>query len=131
MALRAKDWYSQAERDLQHARHSVENKEYEWACFAAQQAAEKALKAAYQQQRAEAWGHSVLGLLEKLPGPVQADDALKDAGRGLDKHYIPARYPNSYAAGAPRDYYTEAEANAAIAQAERILEFCKSLLAEF
>ncbi len=131
MALRARDWYRQAERDLQHARHSVATKDYEWACFAAQQAAEKALKAAYQHQRAEAWGHSVLGLLENLPGPVLADGALKDAGRGLDKHYIPARDPNSYPEGAPRDYYTEAEAHTAIAQAERILEFCKSLLAEF
>lgn len=39
---RARDWWVQAEADLRHARHALEDEDYEWACFAAQQAAEKA-----------------------------------------------------------------------------------------
>ena len=45
MPSRYLDWWRQAERDLQHARHALEDEDYEWACFAAHQAAEKAVKA--------------------------------------------------------------------------------------
>jgi len=34
---------------------------------------------------AEAWDHSVFALLESLPPPFVADDALKDVGKELDK----------------------------------------------
>ena len=59
MATRAEDWLRQAKRDLEHARHALEDGDYEWSCFAAQQAAEKAVKAVYQKLGADAWGHSV------------------------------------------------------------------------
>lgn len=36
---------AQAQRDLEHARLSIGSGHFEWACFAAQQAAEKAVKA--------------------------------------------------------------------------------------
>lgn len=45
MGARYEDWMRQARRDLRHARNSLESEDYEWACFAAQQAAEKAVKA--------------------------------------------------------------------------------------
>jgi HEPN domain-containing protein len=48
MPERAADWLRQAERDLEHAHHALEDGDYEWAAFAAQQAAEKAVKALYQ-----------------------------------------------------------------------------------
>ena len=44
MPNRAKDWLAQAERDLEQARSSQDEGRHEWACFAAQQAAEKALE---------------------------------------------------------------------------------------
>jgi HEPN domain-containing protein len=40
---------------------------YEWAAFAAQQGAEKAVKAVYQRLGGEARGHSVTQLLAALP----------------------------------------------------------------
>lgn len=128
MASRQEDWYRQARRDLEHARHALEDKEFEWACFAANQAAEKALKALYQAAGADAWGHSVFALLENLPPDFPADATLKDLAKELDKHYIPPRYPNAYPQGAPYDYYTKAEADRAIAIAERILGFCEGYL---
>jgi HEPN domain-containing protein len=45
MVDRSKDWFAQAERDLDHARSSQKEGRHEWACFAAQQSAEKAIKA--------------------------------------------------------------------------------------
>ena len=40
-------WLAQAAHDLEHAEHSLEGGHYDWACFAAHQAAEKAVKGLY------------------------------------------------------------------------------------
>ena len=128
MPARAEDWFRQASHDLQHARQTLENGTFEWACFAAQQAAEKALKALYQKASAEACGNSVLALLQNLPPDFSRDVSLEDAAKELDKHYIPARYPNSYTQGAPYEYYTRSEAERAIAHGERFLRFCEGHL---
>jgi HEPN domain-containing protein len=128
MASRAEDWFRQAVRDLGHARDSLERGTFEWAAFAAQQAAEKAVKALYQHLAAEARGHSVTHLLSALPPSAAASEALLDLGRELDRHYITPRYPNTYPEGAPMDFYTRADAGRAIAAAERIIEHCKSHL---
>jgi len=45
MTNRAPDWLRQALRDLEQADDSREAGRHEWACFAAHQAAEKAVKA--------------------------------------------------------------------------------------
>ena len=47
MPRRVDDWLRQADKDLKHAKNAMEDGDYEWACFASQQAAEKALKALY------------------------------------------------------------------------------------
>ena len=46
----------------------------------------------------------------------------------LDRFYIPTRYPNSFDAGAPEDYFLEADARQAIAHAEQIIEFVRRRL---
>jgi len=63
MAARPQDWFRQAERDLTHARNSLQSSEFEWACFASHQAAEKAVKAVFQHRGAEGWEHAVSALL--------------------------------------------------------------------
>ncbi|HQQ01208.1 MAG TPA: HEPN domain-containing protein [bacterium] len=128
MASRANDWYAQAERDLDYARMSCDVGYHEWACFAAQQAAEKAVKAVYQQGGAEARGHSIKALLENLPDRQQATDDLTDCGRILDHYYIPTRYPNGFDTGMPADYFTEKESDEAIRCADTILRFCHDRL---
>jgi HEPN domain-containing protein len=50
------------------------------------------------------------------------------AAKRLDKHYIPARYPNGFDRGAPRDYYTEGEARQAINDAETVYHFCRDTI---
>ncbi len=129
MAGRAADWLRQAEADLAHARCSLDLGAYEWSCFAAHQSAEKAAKAAHQALGQEAWGHVVTELLDALKSAVtEIDDAVLDRARSLDKLYIPTRYPNGLAGGAPTDFYTRAEAERAIADAEAVVEICRSVL---
>ncbi len=128
MPARYEDWLRQARRDLEHAKHAVEDEDYEWACFATQQAAEKAVKALYQKLGADAWGYSVSILLSNLPPEIRPDGTLIDKAKDLDKHYVLTRYPNFYPSGAPLDYYTKIEAERAIQYASTILSFCKDKL---
>ncbi|MCS6953890.1 MAG: HEPN domain-containing protein [Bryobacterales bacterium] len=129
MAGRAEDWFRQARRDLDHARRSLEQGDWEWSCFAAHQAAEKALKAVYASMGEEGWGHSLMGLLEALPAATRAAEELRRAARDLDRHYVPSRYPNAYPRGAPYEFYTRDDAEKAVAAADQILRFCADYLA--
>jgi HEPN domain-containing protein len=121
------DWWQQAARDLRHARNACEARDFEWAAFAAQQAAEKAVKALALALGGEPWGHLTTALVEALPPPAP-HTAILDAARRLDKHYIPARYPNGLAASYPGNLYTEGEAEHAIADASTVVEYCRCRL---
>lgn len=125
---RSKDWLRQAEADLRHARNSLTLGDYEWSCFSAQQAAEKAVKALFQVLHLDAWGHTVSLLLANLPEQVAVPKGMIDKAKVLDKHYIPARYPNGFDMGAPTDFYTLGEAEVAVEIAGEIIEFCKGYL---
>ena len=124
MAKRTKDWLKQAERDLRHAKNSLKMGDYEWSCFAAQQSAEKAVKALYESLSGEGWGHSITKLMKELP--LKLSKEMLNKGAYLDKMYIPSRYPNGFVWGAPVDYFTEKEAKEAIGNAKDILAFVKA-----
>ena len=53
---RSRDWIDQAESDLEHAKHDLRSGFYDWACFSAQQSAEKAVNAVFQKLGAEGVG---------------------------------------------------------------------------
>ena len=129
---RSQDWIDEAEGDLEHAANDIESGFYNWACFSAQQSAEKAVKAVFQKMGAEAWGHSVSDLLKELSKSHQVETrhavSLLDEALELDKAYIAARYPNAHPSGSPRNRYTKREAERLISYAERIFEFCSGLL---
>lgn len=125
MAERSADWLRQAESDLEHARHSRDAGDFDWAAFASHQAAEKAIKAVFQTLHQDAWGHTLSLLLTSLPPIVRPDEPLVDRAKALDKHYIPTRYPNGFERGAPADFYTRIEAERAITDAEAILDYCR------
>ena len=129
MPSRARDWLAQAERDLGHAARSVDAGDYEWACFAAHQAAEKALKAVYQHLGGDARGHDLKGLLQGLEDRLQIPAHLQDRVIELGKNYIAPRYPNAHAQGAPFSHYTRGEAQRAIEHAQEVLRFCTGHLA--
>ncbi|MFQ5705357.1 MAG: HEPN domain-containing protein [Gemmatimonadales bacterium] len=125
MPERSKDWLRQGEADLRHAHNSRDAGDYNWSAFASHQAAEKALKGLFQRLHMDAWGHTLSVLLASLPEELNVPTALIDRAKELDKHYIPARYPNGFERGAPVDFYTLSEAERAIDHAEAILEFCR------
>jgi len=52
----------------------------------------------------EAWGHSVSDLLKASREKINVPDELVDGAKQLDRVYIPARYPNSWATGIPVEY---------------------------
>ena len=71
----------------------------------------------------------VTELLDALRPQVPGiDETLLDRARALDKLYIPTRYPNGLAGGAPTDFYTRPEAERAIADAEAVLAVCRKML---
>jgi len=127
--LRAEDWLKQAKNNLEHAILSHNAGHYEWACFAAQQAAEMAVKALFRTMGADAWGHSVARLLRDLPDSIAIDEQILASARVLDRHYVPARYPNALPAGTPREAFDGNDAEEAIRAARSIVEFCESEMA--
>ncbi|MGQ4874002.1 MAG: HEPN domain-containing protein [Promethearchaeota archaeon] len=122
---RADDWLKQAKKDLIHSEESIKIGHYEWAVLAAQQAAEKAIKALYYKIGADPWGHSITQFLKKLPEKFNISKDLLSSAKYLDKHYITSRYPNGFASGAPEDYYTKNDAEEALNHGKKIYSFCK------
>jgi HEPN domain-containing protein len=124
---RSRDWLLQAERDLEQAEASREGQRHEWACFAAQQAAEKAVKAFHLYLGQEAWGHVVARLLTELP--VEVDRSLVEKAKVLDNFYIGTRYPDGHPEGPPFEHYGEIQSGEAIRYAGEILAFVRAQMA--
>jgi len=126
MAERSADWMAQAERDLEHCHVSLEAGHFEWSCFAAQQAAEKAVKALYEALGGEVRGHSVSAMLSQLPERHRVSGPLIDKAARLDLYYVPTRYPNAFDSGPPRAYFTRPQAEEAWQDARAIIEHCQN-----
>jgi len=129
MVSRAEDWFRQAERDLEQAEDSRRAGRHEWACFAAQQAAEKAVKALHLSLGQEAWGHVVARLLRELPEAVDVPEGLVEKAQVLDGFYIPPRYPNSHPEGAPFEHFGPLHSEMAVEYAREIIDFVRAQMA--
>jgi HEPN domain-containing protein len=125
---RSRDWFAQAEKDLAHARLARDSGSHEWACFASQQAAEKAVKALHLSVGQEAWGHVIARLLAELPPSLGAAD-LVERGRVLDNFYVATRYANGHPEGAPFEHYGPLQSEQAMTYAGEILAFVRARLA--
>jgi HEPN domain-containing protein len=123
---RWKDWLEQAKFNLEHAHLSLDAGHLDWACFAAQQAAEMAVKALYRSWGDEPIGHSIYLLLQKLPRDHRPENEILDEAKVLDRVYIPSRYPNGLPEGTPRHAFNRRDAEEAIQIAERVVRFCDS-----
>jgi HEPN domain-containing protein len=129
MRDRSRDWFHQAQRDLEQAEDSRRAGRHEWACFAAQQAAEKAIKALHLHLGQEVWGHVIAKLFRDLPSTVPVPEELLEKGRVLDNFYIPTRYPNSHPDGAAFEHYGPLQSKEALQYAGEIIEFVRSQMA--
>lgn len=129
MGERSADWFRQAERDVRQAELSREAEHHEWACFVAQQAAEKAVKALHLRLGQEVWGHVVAKLLAELPAEATPPAELIDKAHVLDAYHVAPRRPNGHPEGAPFEHYGRLQSDEAIRYAREILEFVRARLA--
>ena len=124
----ANRWLSQAQHDLRASEINRREGFPEIACFLAQQAAEKALKAyLHAQGERVVVGHATHLLIRRCAHYDQTFDDLLDACRTLDQYYISTRYPNSLPDGIPHEVYTAAQAGDAIDLAGQVLELVAAL----
>lgn len=120
----ARTWFDQARADLAAAEDSAATGHNEWACFQAQQAGEKALKAVlYAQGRTSIVTYSLRRLVRESAATDAAFADLDEEARLLDQHYIPTRYPNGLdSETTPSAYYDEKDAERCLRSARLILE---------
>jgi HEPN domain-containing protein len=119
----ARAWFEQAEADLRAAELSTAGRAYEWACFQAQQAGEKALKAyLYARGLSTLVTHSLRRLAQECAALDPAFGELDESARLLDQHYIATRYPNGLDVETPPTrYYERRDAEACLRSARSIL----------
>jgi len=114
-------WFEQAKYDLKAAKDSLKSKNYEWSCFQAQQAAEKALKA-YLFLKGEDLiiTHSIFRLIKKCVAHNREFKSIEHC-RELDKYYVPTRYANGLPDLVPHEFYTKEDANKCVEYAEIVI----------
>jgi len=122
-AAEARRWLTQALHDREAARLNRDHGFHEHACFMAQQAAEKALKAfLYARGQGPVIGHSTLALSQEAGALEPAFAELAQACRRLDQLYIPTRYPNGLPSGVPHDFYDRGLADQALTDLDTVIE---------
>ena len=116
-------WLRQAEHDVAIARGHQERGDFSDACFMAEQAAQKALKAfLIGHGHRSVPIHSVAQLAERCAQINPAFTVHITAGRVLDQYYIPTRYPDALAPPAlPFESYTQEQGSTAVAAAQAIV----------
>ena len=118
------NWFAQACSDLEDAKYLMKGRKYNSACFFAQQAVEKALKAFLLFAGADqVWGHSVYELCNDSRDFDEDFAQICEEVALLDKYYIPTRYPDALPGGIPSLVYGFQDASAAISIAEKALKF--------
>lgn len=123
----AERWYQQSIDDLEASTGLLTLRKYAQACFYAQQASEKALKAVWYFLDLDPWGHSCTRLIQRLPENEQPYFAeVVETAIALDKLYIPTRYPDALAELTPAEAFTHQEGQSAILSAQKILDCAKA-----
>ena len=100
---------------------------FEWACFQAQQAAEKALKAFLRLKGyRNLISHSVFALLRQCQ-EIEPEFAKVEDVRELDQYYLPTRYPDGLPHGVPHLFYRKENAQRCQSLAESVIELVAKL----
>ena len=116
-------WLKQARQDLSDAEYAESGRRYNLACFLAQQAAEKALKAFLLHQGAEeVWGHSVAELCDDAARFDPEFQTLREKAAPLDNYYLPTRYPDALPGGVPSEAFAAEDAALALGRARAVLD---------
>ena len=91
------DWLQEAEVDLKHANDCLGLQSYHRACFAAQQSAEKALKAFIMGfiKKRPFHVHDLIKLYDEAKGELSLPEEVLEHLGELFSYYTLARYPNA------------------------------------
>ncbi len=121
-------WFESSVKTLRSAERDISAGDFNWACFKAHQAVEKALKALLWGVGKPAFGHSLIKLAEK----VFEINGLKvewvaDSCMRLDKYYTTTRYPDVWESGFPEEYFSKGEAEEAVDRASKVVEWVEKL----
>jgi HEPN domain-containing protein len=123
-------WRREAERALAAAEAQAAVGIHNWACFAAEQAAQLAVKALLHGFGAGAWGHDLQRLGSQLVDlGLEVPQAVIDSMLRLGRHYIPARYPDAHPSGPAGDHYGVADWEMSRADARTVLGFIDDVAA--
>ena len=118
-------WLEFADYDFKTAKWDLKGKIYTSSCYAAQQAAEKSIKALILSNgKIIPKVHSLDRLLSELKKSGINTSLIEKEAQVLDKYYISARYPGQY--GGPEGLYDKTDAESAISAAKIILQFVKN-----
>ena len=121
------NWLAEAKADLRHAEASARIGDYNWACFAAQQAAEKALKALILHVLGEyPRGNDLVKLYRKAREYVDIELSESLLAR-LSAFYTQARYPNA-GIERPSEEITEEQAVEAISTARGVIDAVSKII---
>lgn len=113
------NWLAEARADLRHAEASIGIGDHNWACFAAQQAGEKALKALVLHALGEyPRGHDLVKLYRKVKDSIVLSEG---ALAKLSTYYTIARYPNA-GMERPSEEISKEQAEEAISIARGVLD---------
>jgi len=125
----ARRWLSEAQWDLETAQILHGSRRYNSCAFICQQAGEKAAKALLYMIGESPFGHSVRELLVRYAEAKHdnLEEQLRLASE-LDRHYVPARYPNAIPSGTPHENYDEVVSHRTLDHATKIIEFVRRRL---
>lgn len=127
--IEAERWLAAGREDLEYARYAADGGHHAPACFFAQQAAEKAIKAVHYLNGARAViGHNLRALIEQLEPREATLDSLIDGARELDLFYVATRYPNGLDAGTPGQAFAEPQSERALDLSIRFVDAVTGLL---
>ena len=123
-------WLRQAKYDLDLAEKLLQDGNFAYACFFAEQSSQKSLKA-FLIWRGERFVpmHSVAELAKLAASLDQAFALLIDNAKRLDRYYLSSRYPDALPEPAiPAESYTRAEAQDAVVIAREIYAACEAIV---
>jgi HEPN domain-containing protein len=127
MADRPAYWFSQALRNLDYAADSAESGQHDSACFAAQQAAELAVKSVCERLGQPTSNHDIWELLRSLPESLAVTKELYDAARTLEFLHLQVCCAHIRLARSPALELDRTDSAKALRCAEAIVEFCRAV----
>jgi len=121
-------WMRFSDEDLKAADSTLGDEVFSAACFHAQQAVEKAIKAILAVKTGNIpRQHSILRLAE-MSGNKEFFEQHKDKFEFLDKFYAPTRYPDVLPGSLPEGLPGREDAEKAVESAKEIVDFVKKTL---